>query len=76
LRLLPGEHRHVFVTERNPGHKLIDNTYVIVSSDNGGAQTLRNWPSRDGKVRPEKVTDIGVSYLSHQCVLGPVAPRR
>ena len=42
---------------RNPGHKLIDNTYVVVSSDNGGAQRLRNWKSRDGKLHFEKVTD-------------------
>lgn len=42
---------------RNPGHKLIDNTYVIVSSDNGGAQRLRNWRSLDGQLRLEKATD-------------------
>lgn len=43
---------------RNPGHKLIDNTYLIVSSDNGGAEGIRiamkeriadNSPLRDGK---------------------------
>lgn len=42
---------------RNPGHKLIDNTYVVVSSDNGGGQRLRNWKNRDGKLQFEKVTD-------------------
>lgn len=42
---------------RNPGHKLIDNTFVVVSSDNGGAQQLRNWKTRDGKLNFEKVTD-------------------
>jgi arylsulfatase A-like enzyme len=42
---------------RNPGHKLIDNTYVFVSSDNGAAQKLRNWRSSDGKLNFEKVSD-------------------
>lgn len=42
---------------RNPGHKLIDNTYVVISSDNGGAQKLATWASLDGKKRHEKVTD-------------------
>ncbi len=42
---------------RHPGHKLIDNTFVVVSSDNGGAQRLRNWKTRDGKLHFEKVTD-------------------
>lgn len=40
---------------RNPGHKLIDNTYIIVSSDNGGyekqgGETMsNNAPLRGGK---------------------------
>jgi len=42
---------------RNPGHKLIDNTYLIVSSDNGGAEgnfgtrerVADNAPLRGGK---------------------------
>ena len=42
---------------RNSGQKLIQNTYVVVSSDNGGAQRLRNWKQRDGKLEFEKVTD-------------------
>ena len=42
---------------RNPGHKLIDNTYVFVSSDNGASQNLGNWRDADGKMRREKVSD-------------------
>jgi len=42
---------------RNQGHKLIDNTYVFISSDNGGAQKLRNWRNSSGKLDFEKVTD-------------------
>ena len=42
---------------RHIGHKLIDNTFVFISSDNGGAQKLRNWKSGDGKIEFEKVTD-------------------
>jgi len=42
---------------RNPGHKLIDNTYVIITSDNGGAQRLATWKGLDGKRNYEKVTD-------------------
>ncbi len=42
---------------RNPGHKLIDNTYLIVSSDNGGSQKLACWKGLDGQTRYEKVTD-------------------
>ncbi|MFT5239081.1 MAG: arylsulfatase A-like enzyme [Kiritimatiellia bacterium] len=42
---------------RNPGHKLIDNTYLIISSDNGGAQRLATWKGLDGKKTFEKVTD-------------------
>ena len=42
---------------RNPGHPLMDNTYVVISSDNGGSQQLRNWPGEDGKLQFEKVTD-------------------
>ena len=41
---------------RNPGHKLIDNTYIMVSSDNGG---LEQSPIRNGKDKGqrERVTD-------------------
>lgn len=41
---------------RNPGHKLIDNTYIMVSSDNGG---LEYAPIRQGqdKGERERVTD-------------------
>jgi len=42
---------------RNPGHKLIDNTYVIVDADNGGCIHIRssepvtdNSPLQEGKV--------------------------
>lgn len=42
---------------RNPGHKLIDNTYLIISSDNGGSQRLATWKGLDGKKNFEKVTD-------------------
>ncbi len=35
---------------RNPGHKLIDNTYLILSSDNGGmARFTENNPLKGGK---------------------------
>jgi arylsulfatase A-like enzyme len=41
---------------RNPGHKLIDNTYIMVSSDNGG---LERAPIRNGqdKGQVERITD-------------------
>ena len=43
---------------RNPGHKLIDNTYVFVSADNGASQVLGNWrDDSTGKLRREKVSD-------------------
>jgi arylsulfatase A-like enzyme len=42
---------------RNNGQKLIDNTYVFISSDNGGGQKLRNWKNAEGKTEFEKVTD-------------------
>ena len=42
---------------RHPGHPLIDNTYLFVSSDNGAAQKLRNWRSEGGKLDFEKVSD-------------------
>lgn len=42
---------------RNPGHKLIENTYLIITSDNGGAQRLATWKGLDGKKNFEKVTD-------------------
>jgi len=41
---------------RNPGNKLIDNTYIMVSSDNGG---LEDSPIKNGKYKGEceRVTD-------------------
>ena len=54
---------------RNPGHKLIDNTYIILSSDNGGVtgspavntagvreheQVTDNTPLRGGKQTPQE----------------------
>ena len=42
---------------RHRGHKMIDNTYLFISSDNGGAQKLRNWKNAEGKTEFEKVTD-------------------
>ena len=39
---------------RNPGHKLIENTYIMISSDNGGCQRL---PIMHGKGHVEWVTD-------------------
>jgi len=41
---------------RNPGHKLIDNTYVMLSSDNGG---LTQSPVKNGrgKGQRERITD-------------------
>jgi len=43
---------------RNPGHKLIENTYVFVSSDNGAAQSLMNWKGdKNGQKTVEKVSD-------------------
>lgn len=43
---------------RNPGHKLIDNTLLIITSDNGGAQKLATWKGLDNQRRFEKVTDM------------------
>ena len=42
---------------RHSGNKLIDNTFVFISSDNGGAQKLRNWKNGNGNIEFEKVTD-------------------
>ncbi|XZE55108.1 sulfatase-like hydrolase/transferase [Planctomycetaceae bacterium SH139] len=55
-----GQIVHTLETTDDPrwhGHKLIDNTYVFISSDNGGAQKLRNWKNASGKTEFEKVTD-------------------
>ena len=41
---------------RNPGHKLIDNTYVILSSDNGGL-TQSPVAHGKGKGQRERITD-------------------
>lgn len=61
---------------RNPGHKLIDNTYVIVSSDNGGLRErlgepmTDNSPLRGGK---HHITEGGVRVPFIVC--GPTIPR-
>jgi len=41
---------------RNPGHKLIENTYVILSSDNGGLETSPVANGK-GKGQRERITD-------------------
>lgn len=41
---------------RNPGHKLIDNTYIMLSSDNGGKEFAPIARGKD-KGRPERITD-------------------
>jgi len=41
---------------RNPGHKLIDHTYIMVSSDNGGLEKAPIARGRD-RGQPERVTD-------------------
>lgn len=41
---------------RNPGHKLIDNTYIIISSDNGGVTGV-SVRDAEGKSGQETVTD-------------------
>ena len=41
---------------RNLGHKLIDNTYIMVSSDNGGLEKAPIARGRD-RGRPERMTD-------------------
>ena len=55
-----GQIVHTLETTDDPhwiDHKLIDNTYVFISSDNGGAQKLRNWKNATGETEFEKVTD-------------------
>lgn len=52
---------------RNPGHKLIDNTYVIVDSDNGGMHRFTdNSPLKGGKQRTWE-GGVRIPFL----VLGP-----
>ena len=41
---------------RNPGHKLIENTYVILSTDNGGCNSIPA-KTEDGGVEHEQITD-------------------
>ena len=41
---------------RNPGHKLIDNTYIMVSSDNGGLESAPIARGKD-KGQKERITD-------------------
>jgi arylsulfatase A-like enzyme len=61
---------------RNPGHKLVDNTYIIVSSDNGGVTdheggTLTdNSPLRGGK---QNIHEGGVRIPFIVC--GPTIPK-
>lgn len=60
---------------RNPGHKLIDNTYIFLSSDNGGAEGGRgesitdNAPLDQGKTSPRE-GGVRVPFL----VAGPNIP--
>jgi arylsulfatase A-like enzyme len=60
---------------RNPGHKLIDNTYIFFSSDNGGAEGGRpefftdNVPLDKGKTSPRE-GGVRVPFL----VAGPGIP--
>jgi arylsulfatase A-like enzyme len=61
---------------RNPGHKLVDNTYIIVSSDNGGlvrnaGGTLTdNSPLREGKHDPHE-GGVRIPFI----VRGPTVPK-
>jgi len=60
---------------RNPGHKLIDNTYIFFSSDNGGAEASKgeiitdNAPLDKGKTSPRE-GGVRVPFL----VTGPGIP--
>ena len=60
---------------RNPGHKLIDNTYIFFTSDNGGMETsmqeqiTANTPLDRGKMSP-KEGGVRVPFL----VAGPGIP--
>jgi arylsulfatase A-like enzyme len=60
---------------RNPGHKLIDNTYIFFSSDNGGAEASHgeiitdNAPLDKGKTSPRE-GGVRVPFL----VAGPGIP--
>jgi arylsulfatase A-like enzyme len=61
---------------RNPGHKLIDNTYIIVSSDNGGlvsrsgGTVTDNFPLREGKQDPHE-GGVRIPFI----VRGPNVPQ-
>ena len=60
---------------RNPGHKLIDNTYIIFTSDNGGMEKhpgeiiTDNYPLDKGKINA-KEGGVRVPYL----ISGPQIP--
>ncbi|CAA6692443.1 MULTISPECIES: sulfatase [unclassified Lentimonas] len=61
---------------RNPGHKLIDNTYIFVSSDNGGlvsrsgGTVTDNSPLREGKQDPHE-GGVRIPFI----VRGPNIPK-
>jgi arylsulfatase A-like enzyme len=61
---------------RNPGHKLIDNTYIILSSDNGGlversgGTVTDNFPLRGGKHHMEE-GGVRIPFI----VSGPTVPK-
>jgi arylsulfatase A-like enzyme len=70
--LIGGMIRYLEETDdpRNPGHKLIENTYVIVDSDNGGVLPYTdNAPLRGGKQNSYE-GGVRIPFL----VLGPGVP--
>ncbi len=61
---------------RNPGHKLIDNTYIIVSSDNGGLRERLGEPMTDNsplKGGKHHISEGGVRIPFIVC--GPTIPK-